>query len=112
MEIKSSDYRVWVEPEGPTVRFEGVLRLPGVEAYREISELLTKVSAAAAAVTLDMRELQFLNSAGINMIYKFALSLRSQRTALVVRGSSKIGWQSKSLRTLGRFVESFEIHFD
>lgn len=111
MECKGPDYRVWMEPGTSVVCFQGVLRLPGVQAYQEITDLLTR-AADAPSVTLDVRALQFLNSAGINMMYKFALSLRNKGAGLIVKGSNDVGWQSKSLRNLGRFVDSFELHFD
>jgi hypothetical protein len=67
------------------------------------------VDEKPATATMDLRRLEFLNSSGINHLFKFAVKLRNQTpTELVVLGSSEIPWQQKSLknlRTLNRKAE-------
>ncbi len=110
LEIKDAGYRVWYDAAQQTVWFEGTLRLSTGE-FAPISGLLTTViEAAPAALTLDMRGLRFLNSSGINMLYKFAISLRKRGDIqLVVRAAKDIGWQTKSLPNLKRFLPRVEI---
>ena len=72
MEIKTSEYRVWVE--GATVFFEGTMRLSSNDAYAPIQEIMAQVLATApTAVTLDLTGLEFLNSSGINLFAKFTI---------------------------------------
>jgi hypothetical protein len=111
MEIKGSNYRVWYEPSEVKVCFEGILRLSGAQEYQPIEDLLEKVLASEPkAVTLDLRALSFLNSSGINVIYKFAIATRKKGDLqLVVHGSKAVPWQEKSLPNLKKFNSNFEL---
>jgi len=110
MEVRDSNYRVWYDEKAHTVFFEGSLRLTTAE-YEPISKLLTEViQTHPPALTLHMLELTFLNSSGINMLYKFAISLRKSGLEQVsVTGSASSPWQSKSLSNLKKFLPVIEI---
>lgn len=109
-EIAGDDYQVRVEDQ--RVHFSGVLRLPG-PAYGPISDLLQDVAQSAAGeVQVDLRALLFVNSAGINVLYRFAIALRKKGgTRLVVLGAESIGWQQRSLRNLSHFHSDLDLQF-
>jgi len=114
MQICDEGYRVWHEPDGATdgavVCFEGSLRLPS-SGYEPIWGLLIDVlDRAPPAITLDLSRLAFLNSSGINILYRFAVELRGRGDAsqLTVR-SGPAAWQRKSLPNLQRFLPSVAI---
>jgi hypothetical protein len=111
MEIKGGNYRVWYDPAEITVYLEGILRLGGTTEYAPIEELLDKVLASnPQTITLDVRALNFLNSSGINVLYKFAIATRKKgELQLIVRGSKSIPWQGKSLPNLKKFNQNFEM---
>lgn len=111
MEIKGGNYRVWFDEPEFTVFFEGILRLSGAQEYQPIEELLEKVLAKdPKTVTLDLRALNFLNSSGINVLYKFAIATRKKgELQLAVRGSKNVPWQGKSLPNLKKFNSNFEL---
>jgi len=113
MEIKGGTYRVWYDPSETTVHFEGILRLGGAEEYQPIEKLLERVlESNPTRIMLDLRGLSFLNSSGINVLYKFSIATRKQAdTQLVVRGSKSMPWQGKSLPNLKRFNPNFELKF-
>lgn len=111
MEIKGSSYRVWYDPTNVVIYFEGILRLGGPQEYSPIEDLMEKVLLKEPKViTLDMQNLNFLNSSGINMLYKFAIATRKKgEVHLVARGSKAIAWQGKSLPNLKKFNSDFEL---
>lgn len=109
-EIKGPGYRVWFDAASTTVHFEGSLRL-GTAEYEPIADLLNAVAEARPpAIVLRMTDLVFLNSSGINTLYKFAISLRKLgNIAVTVHASSTIAWQSKSLPNLRKFMPTIAI---
>jgi len=100
MNIKTGDYGIWVEDS--KIHFEGTMRLSGTEAYQPIMDLMDEVLAESPEeITLDLVGLEFLNSSGINLLARFTIKVRKQgETAILVLGSSRIPWQSKSLPNL------------
>jgi hypothetical protein len=109
MEIKTSDYSVW--NEGSVIHYEGTLRLSGTDAYQPILELMNAVLAEKPqTLVLDLTQLEFLNSSGINLLAKFTIELRKQPDiALKVLGSTRIPWQSKSLPNLQKLHKGVEL---
>ena len=57
-----------------------------------------------------MRELQFLNSSGINTLSKFILQVRKHNVSqVVVQGSARFPWQEKSLKNLQRLLPALQL---
>ncbi|MEI9419621.1 hypothetical protein O7A70_00265 [Mesorhizobium sp. Cs1299R1N1] len=100
MEIKTDDYRVWTEES--EIFFYGTMRLASSDAGAPIAALAASVLASKpACITLNLKDLHFLNSSGINLLAKFAIEVRKHPDVrLVVRGTPDIPWQSKSLPNL------------
>jgi hypothetical protein len=109
METKTNDYRVW--SEGATIHYEGTMRLSGVEAYAPILEIMDAVLASKPAnIILDLTELEFLNSSGINLLAKFTIEVRKQAdVGMNVLGATRIPWQSKSLPNLKKLYPALEL---
>lgn len=114
MEIKGDAYRVVCDSATGSVLFEGMLRLRGSMEYGPISELLDEVARAAPeVVTLDLRGLRFLNSAGIDLLLRFTLRMRKQATSqVVIRGAADIPWQGRTLPNFGRLMPELELSME
>ena len=112
MEIKNDDYQVAFDDVTQTVSYAGNFRLQGGE-YAPIESILTQAAdAKAPVITLDVRELQFLNSSGINTLSKFVLRVRKHNVShIVVRGNNQYPWQKKSLGNLERLLPGLQLEF-
>ena len=114
MEIQGDEYQVVYNPTTSTVNIKGVLRLRGITEYNQIVQTLNDVAAEKSdTITVDLRELEFLNSSGINILFKFVVRVRELASSnLVVRGSSQIPWQQKSLNNLPRLMADVKLEWE
>jgi hypothetical protein len=111
-QIKGEEYLVAHNPEGRSVSFSGTIRLQTTDDYLPIVELLQRAHDAAAGgpLSLDFRQLQFLNSSGISTVSKFVIAARKQdRVTLTVLGNRDIYWQQKSLGNLQKLWPKVQI---
>jgi hypothetical protein len=114
MEIKGTNYHVTYDSTTSTVTLQGTLRLRGITEYDPIVELMDDVTAQAPeTIILDLQKLQFLNSSGINILFKFVIKIREHgNSKLIVRGSTKIPWQQKSLQNLQRLMAGVQLEWN
>ena len=87
---------------------------PGLASLlRIVTDQLISLKAAdamPATLILDVRELQFLNSSGINTLSKFILRVRNHKVSqVVVKGSARFPWQEKSLVNLQRLLPALKL---
>lgn len=109
-EVKEAEYQVWYESKAETVHFKGALRLP-VKGYTPLSELLDDVlKNTKSLLILEFSELGYLNSSGINAVFRFIIALRKRGDIrLIIRGKKSISWQGKALKSAGRFYPGVEL---
>ncbi len=114
MEIKSKDFSICYDSASETVICQGSLRLNGVEEYDPIVQLLNNVAdQEPPKIALDLRNLEFLNSSGINVISKFVIKVRQKGTIqMMVLGSKSIPWQGKSLKNLQRLMPKLQLELE
>lgn len=114
MEIKTGDYSVCYDPVTETVICQGSLRLSGTEEYAPIVQLLNNLAdKEPPTLTLNLRQLEFLNSSGINIISKFVIKVRQKgNIQMVVKASKSIPWQGKSLKNLQRLMPSLLLELE
>lgn len=112
--VKGEDYVVEYDSDLPTVKFRGELALGGPKEYAPINDLFAQaVDQNPDVITVDLRELAFLNSSGISMLSKFVLGLRKQKSIqLVILGSDDMPWQGKSLKNLQKFLPSLKLEIE
>ena len=110
MNLESDNYAVRYDQSTATVFFSGTLRLQGREEYREVSALLSQSATVSNEfLTLDMQELEFLNSSGISTLSLFIIEMRKSKKSIRVIGSSAISWQAKSLHNFQRLYSDVVI---
>ena len=110
-EVKGEDYVVQFDSDSVTVNFKGELSLGGTSAYAPVTELLNEIlESEPNTMTLNLRELAFLNSSGISMLSKFVLSVRKKKgVQLIVLGSNDMPWQGKSLKNLEKLLPGLKL---
>jgi hypothetical protein len=114
MEVKGDDYRVWYDVSEICIYCQGSLRLAGTEEYAPIVQLLEKViEGSPKYITLNLGQLEFLNSSGINVLSKFVIKVRQKETiSITVKGADNIPWQGKSLKNLQRLMPALKLEWN
>lgn len=114
MEISGEKYSVNYDAASTTVSCIGSFRLQGADEYAPIVDLLNDVvDANPDTINLDLRELEFLNSSGINMLSKFVIQVRKQgQSKLIVYGSQAYPWQNKSLKNFQRLMPNLVLELE
>lgn len=114
MEITHEDYQVHYNEANATIICQGSFRLRGGEEYQPILDVLIRAAdAKPATLILDVRELRFLNSSGINTLSKFILQVRKHKASqVVIKGSTHYPWQQKSLTNFQRLLPGLQMEVD
>ena len=114
MDIVHADYEVHYDTATATVVCQGALRLRSTEAYAPLLQMLTAAAdAQPATLTLDLRPLRFLNSAGINTLAKFVLHARQYAaTQVMIKGGHAFPWQEKSLPNFQRLLPRLHLEIE
>ena len=113
--VKGDEYSIEYHGDSHVLLFRGTIRLQSAEDYAPAVVLMQKAQAecAGANLTMDFRQLEFLNSSGINSISKFVIAARKEdRIGLTVRGNKDIYWQQKSLSNLQKLWSKVVIAID
>jgi hypothetical protein len=113
MRINGDNHTAEFLQETSVVELRGNYRLNGLLEYQPVLDLLTRAINECQGLTIDVRQLVFLNSSGIAMLSKFVLEARKfPDKHLTLRASNDIPWQSKSLKNLQRLLPALELIFD
>lgn len=112
--VQTEDYQVCYNRETHTIQLSGSLRLSGLEETNPVIKLLNDVlNEEPNHLIFDLRDLEFLNSSGINMLSKFVIKVRQkQNISLKFLASSEIPWQGKSLKNLQRLLPSLQLEIE
>lgn len=113
MEVKGDDYKVWYDKSDSSIYCQGSLRLAGTEEYAPIIKILDYViEQAPQNIILNLCQLEFLNSSGINVLSKFVIKVRQkEKIGITVQGSDTIPWQGKSLKNLQRLMPALKLEW-
>lgn len=111
MEVFDEEYSIVYQLNTATVACRGSLSLNGSHEYEPILNLLLQAaSQPIEQLTVDVRELTFLNSSGINTFTKFVIHVRkNHELRLKIIGRETVAWQVKLSRNLQRLLPTLEI---
>jgi hypothetical protein len=114
MTTKAGDAELVLEENTSTIKFNGSLRLANMKEYEKVTEFLsTNSSQSNKDLTLDFRDLKFLNSSGITTISLFVLNCKSKgNIKLTIKGSNRISWQQKSLLNFKRLWPELNLEIE
>ncbi len=110
--ILHEDYQIKFDDATQMVFCSGSLMLNGSQEYEPIFALLKDAAAInnETALSLDLGQLEFLNSSGINVFTKFVIHIRNLKTKpLSVIGQQDIAWQVRLLKNLQRLMPSLDV---
>ncbi len=113
IEINAEKYQVSYTAETAVVTFTGSLLLNGASAYESILQLLKDAACKqdSKQLIIDIRELKFLNSSGINMMTKFIMYIADSDTVqlgIKVCAYKKIAWQARLAINLQRLMPALQ----
>ncbi|BBC25209.1 slr1659 superfamily regulator [Pseudanabaena sp. ABRG5-3] len=113
MEVKGDDYKVWYNASESSIYCQGSLRLAGTEEYAPIVKILEHViEKSPQHIILNLCQLEFLNSSGINVLSKFVIKVRQkEKISITVQGSDTVPWQGKSLKNLQRLMPALKLEW-
>jgi hypothetical protein len=101
MNSPRSNYNTAVTPTD--VRISGALRLDSVAEYERLLEpVATAIGASTTGYTIDICQLQYLNSAAITGLSRIVLQCRSEAKDLTLVGDKSLVWQVRLLTSLSR----------
>lgn len=99
MEVKTEEYSAYFNQAEKTVVMTGSMRLQNLAAYEEIKKVLkTGIENTEGQLTIDIKNLNFMNSSGVTTLSLFLIECRNKKfTPVRILGSAKISWQIKSV---------------
>lgn len=115
--VKGDEYSIEYNDDTRQLLFRGTIRFQSSDDYAPLLELMQSAQALCAVnsdtLTMDFRQLEFLNSSGINSISKFVIAARKEgKIGLDVKGNKAIYWQQKSLQNLQKLWAKVTITID
>ena len=128
MKISGETYEIVYEPTQNTLALQGILRLYGAAGYFTIDDFTRSHEDAASddgngrfsslmelfedllerkptSVTIDLQNLELLNSSGINTLSKFVIKARDKKIgSVLIKGAEQYFWQGKILKNLRKLM--------
>jgi len=116
IEIIEPDYSVYYDTETATIHLQGTVRLIGANAYTHFTKLFEQILALESLsplITVNVKELNSLNSSGITTLAKFVIKVNQKgNIQMVIQGSKQVAWQKRSLINLKRLMPSLSLEWE
>ncbi len=118
MELQGDKFRITYNAESATVTCAGTVDMRGKTDINKVVELLLTMwlleHSSDSVITLDVKELEFLNSSGITSVGGFIIKIRNKGgIRLAVRCSDNYSWQARSMKGLQKLMPGgMDIYFE
>ena len=108
--ITGEDYRVIYDEEKGVIYFQGIIRLQQQE-YTPLMALLDRIiEQPPPLLTLNLRDLEMLNSSGVSILARFMSRLNNgkKNCEVTIQSTDNFSWQKKSLRNLQQLMPNLK----
>ncbi len=99
MELTAGESILKFDKQNSILIMQGSMRLANLTEYDKVLKFLNEITNMVSDVlTVDMKNLTFLNSSGITTLSMYILGIKKiGKPKIIVLGSNKVSWQDKSL---------------
>lgn len=113
MEIEGDGYRIWYEETTSTLFFAGrILLIADAEREPITTALENLLELNPSSMRWDVTKLQLISSAGLNVLYKFILSVRGRDAMhMQVIGNEAFVWQQTALPNMKKLMPELKLEF-
>ncbi|AFY54972.1 hypothetical protein Riv7116_2462 [Rivularia sp. PCC 7116] len=113
LEVKGENFHIVYNNNSRVVDFSGRVRMRGLQEYSIVFDLFDKViEINQDVITLDLQNLELINSSGIDMLSKFIITTRKKKTVQInIIGSSSRNWQTRLLKNFQRLMPKLQYEF-
>jgi hypothetical protein len=111
MLIEDIDYTINCEKEN-YAKLKGSLRLPSPNDYIKPFKVIKEKIQRTEVYSIDVSDLQFLNSSGLTALAKLFLYALQTKTHITIIRNKFIPWQTKSLVSLSKLWKNVKVTFE
>src|SRR5690554_2822097 len=108
--LTAGDTEIKFDESNSLVIFKGSMRLANMKEYGVVTNFLKEsANISKEELTLDLKDLEFLNSSGITTLSLFVLDCKKSGTPKIkVLRSETISWQKKSISNFKKLWSEVE----
>ncbi|MEM6752810.1 MAG: DUF6272 family protein [Cyanobacteria bacterium P01_C01_bin.38] len=110
LEVRGEHFDIVYDNNSKAINFTGRVRLRGLQEYTVVFDLFDRVlQRNKDLITLDLQNLDLINSSGIDMLSKFIITSRKKKTVEInIIGSNSKTWQTRLLKNLQRLMPKLQ----
>jgi hypothetical protein len=110
--FEHDQYSVELPEAGDVARMRGVMRLASPAAYDALFAGVRARLDRGAALTIDLRDVSFMNSSGIRALATLVLAAKASDASLRILASRSAVWQRKTMPSLRAINSALVVNVD
>lgn len=115
MRIDEATFQLVYDEDSHTVFFHGTLRMNALSEFEKLKKFMHEAyDLEGLELTLNFKDLDFMNSAGISTLCKFIFDIKdlTPKKNVTIVGNVKILWQQKSFENLKKIWSDLNIRME